>query len=71
MLILLSIPSNPTLIQLKMYKEELTKKPKTLTYIHSTVLDAIFTSIMICESPKEVCDKHKEDFEGNNQTRLM
>ena len=45
--------SNPTLTQLKKYEEDLTKKPKTLTYIHLVILDAVFTRIMTCESPKE------------------
>ena len=66
-----NFPSNPTLMQLKMYEKDLAKKPKKLTYIHSTVSDAVFISIMICESPKEAWDKLKEYFEGNNQTRLM
>ena len=48
-----ALPSNPTLTQLEKYEEDLAKKPKTLTYMHLVVLDAIFTSIMTCESPKE------------------
>ena len=42
-----------------------------LTYIHPVVSDAIFTSIMTYVSPKKAWDKLKEDFEGNNQTRLI
>ena len=71
-----TLPPNPTLTQLKKHElkkheEELAKKPKTLTYIHAAVSDAVFTSIMTCESPKEAWDKLKEDFEGNTQTKLM
>ena len=49
-----TLPSNPTLMRLKKYEEDLTKKPKTFTYIHPVVSDAVFTIIMICESPKKV-----------------
>ena len=52
---------------MKKYEEDLAKN----TYIHSAVSNAVFTSIMICESPKEAWDKLKGEFEGNNQTRLM
>ena len=65
------LPQNSTLIQLKKYEEELAKKPKALTCIHSAVTEEIFTSIMACESPKEAWDKLKEEFEGNTQTKLM
>ena len=66
-----ALPSNPTITQLKKYEEDLAKNPKTLTYIHSIVSYIVFTSIMTCESPKAAWDKLKQDFEGNNQTRLM
>ena len=65
------LPQNPTLAQLKKYEEELAKKPKAFTCIHSTVSEEIFTSIMARESPKEAWDKLKEEFQGDTQTKLM
>ena len=47
-----TLPPIPTLTQLKNHEEELAKKPKTLTYIHASVSDGVFTSIMTYESPK-------------------
>ena len=47
------LPSNLTLMRLKKYEDDLAKKPKTFTYIHPIVSEAVFTSIMICESPKK------------------
>ena len=32
-----TLSSNPTLMRLKKYEEDLTKKPKTFTYIHPVV----------------------------------
>ena len=50
---LAALSLNPTLMQLKKYEEDSANKPKTITYIHSTVSDAIFINIMTCELPKE------------------
>ncbi|XP_020266996.1 uncharacterized protein LOC109842541 [Asparagus officinalis] len=65
------IPQNPTLKQIKKHDEEKAKKPKALSCIHSAMSDGIFTSIMTCESPKEAWEMLKEEFEGNDQTKLM
>lgn len=65
------LPQNPTLNQIKKHDEEKAKKPKALSCIHSAVSDGIFTSIMTCESPKEAWEMLKEEFEGNDQTKLM
>ena len=67
----IALPPNPTLTRLKTHEKELAKKPKILTYILAAVSDVVFTNIMTYESPKETWDKLKEDFEGNNQTKLM
>ena len=48
-----ALPPNPTLTQLKKHEEELAKKPKILTYIHTAVSDAVFTSIMTMNSQKK------------------
>ncbi|XP_020254308.1 uncharacterized protein LOC109831391 [Asparagus officinalis] len=65
------LPQNPTLKQIKTHDEEKAKKPKALSCIHSAMSDGIFTSIMTCESPKEAWEMLKEEFEGNDQTKLM
>ena len=67
----ISLPQNPTLAQIKRHDEEMARKPKTLSCLHSAVSEEVFTSIMSCESPKQAWDKLKEEFEGNTQTKLM
>ncbi|XP_052178656.1 uncharacterized protein LOC127792249 [Diospyros lotus] len=62
---------NPTLAQIKKYEDDLAKKPKALAIIHSAISDVIFTRIMACESPKEVWDKLKEEFEGNDRVKTI
>ncbi|CAH9130550.1 unnamed protein product [Cuscuta epithymum] len=47
------------------------RKPKALSCIHAAVFEEIFTTIMSCECPKEAWEKIKEEFEGNQQTKLM
>ncbi|KAL4303544.1 hypothetical protein GQ457_10G024470 [Hibiscus cannabinus] len=69
-----ALRANPTLAQLKAYNEDLLKKDKALTCIHSGLADHIFTSIMDLETPKSVWDKLKEIHEGGdrvNKTKLL
>ncbi|GMI89756.1 hypothetical protein like AT3G20980 [Hibiscus trionum] len=56
-----ALSANPTLVQLKAYDEEMLKKDRALTCIHSGLAYHIFTSIMDLETPKGVWDKLKEN----------
>ncbi|KAK5846213.1 hypothetical protein PVK06_002489 [Gossypium arboreum] len=49
-----ALRQNPTIAQLKAYDEEILKKDKALTCIHSGLVDHIFTSIMDLETPKAI-----------------
>ncbi|KAF2283635.1 hypothetical protein GH714_012841 [Hevea brasiliensis] len=64
------LPENPTLAQIKIHNEERAKKYKAKTCIESSVFETIFIKIMDCENAKEAWDLLKEEYEGNNQTRL-
>ncbi|KAL4324140.1 hypothetical protein GQ457_11G003170 [Hibiscus cannabinus] len=64
-----ALRANPTLAQLKAYNEDLLKKDKALTCIHSVLADHIFTSIMDLETPKSVWDKLKEIHEGGDRVK--
>ncbi|KAL4309595.1 hypothetical protein GQ457_01G033490 [Hibiscus cannabinus] len=64
-----ALRANPTLAQLKAYNEDLLKKDKALTCIHSGLADHIFTSIMDLETPKSVWDKIKEIHEGGDRVK--
>ncbi|RVW79667.1 hypothetical protein CK203_042394 [Vitis vinifera] len=45
--------ANPTVAQMKAYEEEKLKKDKVITYLHSGLVDHIFTKIMDLETPKQ------------------
>ncbi|XP_022850767.1 uncharacterized protein LOC111372616 [Olea europaea var. sylvestris] len=66
-----SLPQNPTLAQIRRYEEDLSRKPRALTCIHSTVSVVIFTRIMTCDSPKQAWDKLKEEFEGSDMVKSV
>ncbi|TXG72390.1 hypothetical protein EZV62_000969 [Acer yangbiense] len=51
---------NPTIAQIKQHEEEKMKKDKAITYLHSTLTDSVFTSIMHLEIAKEIWDELKE-----------
>ncbi|XP_074296963.1 uncharacterized protein LOC141627630 [Silene latifolia] len=65
------LPENPTLIQIKKYDEDRAKTPKALSYIHFAVSEEIFSFIVACESLKKAWEVLKQEFEGNEQTKLM
>ncbi|XP_047257496.1 uncharacterized protein LOC124889581 [Capsicum annuum] len=62
---------NPTVAQMKNYEDPKSKKPKTLTCLHSTFSDVIFIRIMACETPKEVWEKLKEEFDGSDRVKSV
>ncbi|XP_031263615.1 uncharacterized protein LOC116121832 [Pistacia vera] len=62
---------NPTLNQMRMYEEEMSKAPRALSHIHSAVTDLVFTRIMACETAKEAWDRLGEEFMGSDTTRNM
>ncbi|KAL8121729.1 hypothetical protein AgCh_018464 [Apium graveolens] len=65
------LPQNPTIVQIKKRDEEVAREAKALSCLHSAVSEEIFTTIMSCDTPKEAWTKIKEEFEGNQQTKLM
>ncbi|KAF2291109.1 hypothetical protein GH714_020132 [Hevea brasiliensis] len=65
------LSENPTLAQMKQHSEECAKKFKALSCIHYAVSDVIFTRILACGSAKEAWDKLKEEYQGNEKTKMM
>ncbi|KAL0373814.1 UNVERIFIED_CONTAM: Retrovirus-related Pol polyprotein from transposon RE1 [Sesamum radiatum] len=66
-----ALRANPTLAQIKKHEEDLAKKPKALTCLHSALSDVIFTRIMACETPKEAWDKLRDEFEGSERVKMV
>ncbi|KAJ4719034.1 Retrovirus-related Pol polyprotein from transposon TNT 1-94 [Melia azedarach] len=62
---------NPTIAQMKQYEEELLKKDKALTVLHSALADHVFTGIMALETAKEVWDQLKEQNEGSDRVKAV
>ncbi|XP_052206843.1 uncharacterized protein LOC127811178 [Diospyros lotus] len=64
-------PQNPTLNQLKVYEEKVSRKYRALSCLHSAVNETIFIRIMACKTAKEVWDQLKLEFQGNEKTKQM
>ncbi|KAK4413975.1 hypothetical protein Salat_2810300 [Sesamum alatum] len=56
------MPENPTLNQLKVYEEKVSRKYRDLSNLHAAVDETIFTRIMACKTAKQVWDKLKIEF---------
>ena len=67
----LPLGPNPTVAQMKNYEDAKSRKPKALTCLHSALSDVIFTRIMACETPKEVWEKLKEEFDGSDRVKAV
>ncbi|EOY03795.1 Uncharacterized protein TCM_018982 [Theobroma cacao] len=63
--------SNPIIALLKQHSEEITKRYKALSCIHSAIFDSIFTHLMNCEFAKKAWDKLKVEFHGSDRTRQI
>ncbi|XP_016549496.2 uncharacterized protein LOC107849430 [Capsicum annuum] len=62
---------NATLNEIKKYDELVTRSPRALTYIHSSLTKVIFTRIMTFETAKEAWYKLNEEFEGSNKVKSV
>ena len=56
---------------MKHHANECAKKFKSLSLIHTTVTEAIFTRIMACETGKEAWDRLRDEFQGSEKTKRM
>ena len=65
------LPANPTLAQIKHHSEEKSKKFKAKTSIFSALSEDVFTKILSCETPKQIWDSLRQEYQGNDQTRRM
>ena len=64
-----SLPSNPTVAQIKQHGEEKAKRSKAI--LQNVVSDSIFNKIMNCKTAKEQWDTLKEEYQGSDRTRQM
>ncbi|KAH0712156.1 hypothetical protein KY289_008115 [Solanum tuberosum] len=62
---------NATLNEIKKNDELVTRSPRSLTFIYSSLTDMMFMRIMICETTKEARHKLKEEFEGNSRVKSV
>nr|KYP55940.1 hypothetical protein KK1_002167 [Cajanus cajan] len=65
------LPENSTVAQMKFHSEQVAKRAKALTILHSAVDDDIFMRISNLDTAKEVWEKLQEEFFGNERTKQM
>ena len=62
------LPEDSILEAIRNQRNEVNKRSKAKTCIHSAIFDEVFTSIMACETAKKAWDMLKEVFQGNDRT---
>ncbi|XP_071900906.1 uncharacterized protein [Coffea arabica] len=65
------LSEDPTIIEMRAYRDAVKMRSKAMTCIHSVVFDAVFTKIMTCETAKEAWDALKVAFQDNDKTKQM
>nr|GLL21413.1 uncharacterized protein LOC113766746 [Ipomoea trifida] len=66
-----ALPEDPTIAQMREYREEKKKMNKAKTCIHSALTDEVFTKIMTCKTVKQAWILLKNEYEGNDMTKRM
>ncbi|XP_031127658.1 uncharacterized protein LOC116029757 [Ipomoea triloba] len=66
-----ALPEDPTIAQMREYREEKKKMNKAKTCIHSALTDEVFTKIMTCKTAKQAWVLLKNEYEGNDRTKRM
>ena len=65
------LQEDPTVAQIRNYNDEVIRRAKAKTCIHSIVSDVVFTRIMSCETAKEDWKNLQKAFQRNERTRQM
>ncbi|XP_047176908.1 uncharacterized protein LOC124844095 [Vigna umbellata] len=66
-----TLPSNPTMAQIKNHKDEKTKKAKAKACLFAAVSPTIFTRIMTLKSAKAIWDYLKREYDGDERIKGM
>ncbi|KAL0457740.1 UNVERIFIED_CONTAM: hypothetical protein Slati_0401200 [Sesamum latifolium] len=63
------IPENPTLDQLEVYEEHVSRKYRALITLHAAVDETIFSRSIACKIAKEVWDNLKTELQGSEKNK--
>ena len=67
--IVLDLPTNPIIAQLKIHKEKKTRKSKAKACLDAAVSNTLFIRIMNLDSAKCIWDYLKKEYKGNERTK--
>ncbi|XP_027937573.1 uncharacterized protein LOC114192150 [Vigna unguiculata] len=68
---ILPLPENPTMTQMKSYKEKKTRKAKAKSCLFAGVSATLFTRIMTLKTAKEIWEYLKKEYAGDERIRGM
>jgi len=65
------LQEDPNVAQIRNYNDEVIRRTKAKTCIHSVVFDVVFTRITSCKTAKEAWNTLQDMIQGNERTRQM
>ena len=66
-----NVPPNPTLAQIKLHEEAVVNKARTLSCLHSAVIEELFMMIITWKTANEAWDKLAAEFKGDDRPKNM
>jgi len=66
-----TLEENPTIAHIRFHNEQVAKRAKAFSILHSTVDDDIFMRISNLDTTKEIWEKLQVEFFGNERTKKM
>ncbi|EOY17849.1 Copia-like retrotransposable element, putative [Theobroma cacao] len=68
---LLVLKENASQAQVKQYEEDIAKRYRALSFIHSAVSESVFNKIMGCETANKACSKLEKEFLGSARSKQV
>ena len=65
------LTGNPTVAAIKRHEDMLARANRAVSTLHSAMSDAILSRLLSCETAKEIWDKLKAEFEGDDCSKEL
>ena len=65
------LAENPTVVAMKRHEDLLARANRAVSTLHNAMSDAILSRLLSCETAKEIWDKLKAEFEGDDSSKEL
>ena len=69
--VVLDLPQNPSIAAMKRHEDMLARANRAVSTLHSAMSDAILSRLLSFETAKQIWDKLKAEFEGDDSSKEL